>query len=62
MDKLGMLFDHRQPKCIALKGVKKVHGPPSGDKTQITILFCANAVGNMLPLMVIFKGEWLNYE
>jgi len=38
-----------------------VHGPSSGNKAQITILACANAVGTMIPPMVIFKGERLNY-
>ena len=28
-------------------------------KTQIT---CANAMGNMLPPMVIFKGERFNHD
>ena len=55
-------LDHRQPKRIAPKGAKKVHGPSLGNKTQITILACANAVGTMLPPMVIYKGEQLNYE
>ena len=38
-----------------------MHGPSSGNKAQITILACANAVGTMIPPMVIFKGERLNY-
>jgi len=62
MDESGMPLDHRQPKRVAPRGIKKVHGPSSGNKTQITILACANAVGTMLPPMVIFKGERLNYE
>jgi len=31
---------------------KKLRGPSSGNKTQITILACANAVGTIPPLMV----------
>jgi len=34
----------------------------AGNKTQITVLSCANAVGTMLPPMVIFKGECFNYD
>ena len=34
----------------------------SGNKTQITILACANAMGNMLSPMVIFKGEHFNHD
>ena len=34
-----MSLEHKQPKRIATKGTKKVlHGPESGDKTQITLL------------------------
>ena len=62
MDELGMPLDHRQLKCIAPKGAKKVHGPFLGRKIQITILACADAVSTMLPSMVIFKGEQLNYK
>ena len=62
MDESGMPLDHKQLKCVALKGIKKVHGPSSGNKAQITILACANAVGTMIPPIVIFKGERLNYE
>ena len=39
-----------------------MYGPSSGNKTQITILACANAMGNMLPPMVIFKGEHFNND
>ena len=62
MDESGMPLDHKQLKRVALKGIKKVHGPSSGNKAQITILASANAVGTMIPPMVIFKGERLNYE
>jgi len=57
-----MPLDHRQPKHLAPKGVKKVHGPSSGNKSQIIVLACSNAVGTILPLIVIFKGEHLNYK
>ena len=62
MDEIGMPLDHKQPKRVATKGMKKVHGPDSGDKTQITIIACSNAAGYMLPLVVIFKGEKINHQ
>jgi len=40
--------------------MKKVHGLSSGNKSQITVLACSNAVG--VPPMVIFKGERLDYK
>ena len=58
MDESGMPLDHKQLKCVAPKGLKKkVHGLSSRNKAQITILVCANAVGTMVPPMVIFKGK-----
>ena len=62
MNETGMPLDHKQPKHIAPKGMKKVYGQSSRNKSQITILTCTNAVGTVLPPMVIFKGERLNYE
>ena len=49
-------------KRITPKGIKKVHGPSSGNKNQIKILACSNVVGNVLLPIVILKGECLNYE
>ena len=42
--------------------MKKVHGPSSGNRMQITVLACANAVGTMLLPIVTFKGERFNYD
>ena len=50
-----MTLDHKQPMRIAPKGMRKVHGLASGDKSQITGVACANAAGHALPPMVIFK-------
>ena len=62
MDESGMPLDHKQPKRVATKGMKKVHGPASGDKIQITIIAFSNAAGYTLPPMVIFKGEKFNHQ
>ena len=47
-----MPLDSKQLKRIA---IKKVYGPLSGIKTQITVLSITNAVRTMLALMTIFK-------
>ena len=39
-----------------------MHGPSSGDKSQITLVACANTAGSVLPPMLILKGERLNHE
>ena len=62
MDETGVPLDHKQPKVITRKGTKKVYGPSSGDKSQITVVAGAYAVGYTLPPMVIFKGKKLNHE
>ena len=62
MDETGTLLDSKQLKRVAPKGFKKVYGPSSGNKTKITILAYANAMGNMLLPMVIIKGSVLNHE
>ena len=62
MDESGMPLDYKQPKRIAPKGMKKVHGLSTGNKSQITIVACGNAAGPTLPPMVIFKGERFNHE
>ena len=62
MDESGMLLDHKQLNRVAKKGMKKVHGPAYGDKSQIILVACANAPGFILSPMLICKGERLNHE
>ena len=57
MDESGMPLDHKPPRVVARKGTKKIHCHTSGNKSQITILACANAVGTTLPPMVIFQQK-----
>ena len=61
-DESGIPLDPRPPNVIAKKGQKKVGYRVSGEKEQITILGCANAIGQALPPMVIFDGKYLNYQ
>ena len=46
-------------KIVALRVARNVQGPSTGDKSEITIVACANAAGCVL---VIFKGEHFNHE
>ena len=57
MDESGMPLDHKLPKVVARKGTRKVHCHTSGNKSQITVLVCANAAGSVVPPMVIFEGQ-----
>ena len=62
MDESGMPLDHKPPKVVARKGMKKVHCRTSGNKAQITVLACSNAAGSVIPPMVIFEGQRFNPE
>ena len=62
MDETGMPLDAKQLKRVAPKGMKKVHGRSSGNKTQITVVVFASASSAVIPPMVIFKGERLNHD
>ena len=62
MDESGMPLDHKPPKAVARKGTRKVHYCTSGNKSQITVLVCANAAGSIVPPMVIFEGQRFNPE
>ena len=59
-DESGMPLQHKVPKVISAKGCKKVRQVSSGNKTQITILGCASATGQVIPPMVIFTGKYFN--
>ena len=56
----GMALEHRPPKLVTLKGQKKVKCRTSGDKSQITVVGCINAVGQAIPPFVIFKAKTLS--
>lgn len=60
-DESGMPLQHKMPKVITSKGIKKVRQCSSGNKTQITILGCASATGQTIPPMVVFTGKNFNH-
>ena len=59
---MRVIFHLTHVPVIAKRGQKKVCYRVSGKKEQITILGCANAIGQALPPMVIFDGKYLNYQ
>jgi len=58
----GMPLDHRAPRIVAKKGQNKVRYTTSGNKSQVTVVGCINAVGQALPPFVIFDAKNLNME
>lgn len=62
MDETGMPLEHRAPNIIAKKGKKKVRYRSTGNKAQITVVGCVNAVGNAIPPMVIYAAKSFNAD
>ena len=67
VDESGMPLDFKTPNVVAETGSKKVRYRQSGKKGQVTIVACANAVGQTIPPMIIFdaknlKHAWTNSE
>ena len=55
VDESGMPLDHRPPRVLTTKGEKKkVRYCTSGNKSQITVIGCVNATGQIIPPFVIF--------
>lgn len=58
MDEKGCrLTLHRQPTVIAQKGAKRVHLQASEHGENVTVVGCANALGNAVPPLILFKGK-----
>ena len=62
VDESGMPLDHRSPHVIARRGQRKVRCCTSGNKSQITIVVCINAIGQTMPPFIIFNAKSLNME
>lgn len=58
MDEKGCrLTLHRQPTVIARKGERRVHLQAAEHGENVTVVGCANALGNAIPPMILFKGS-----
>lgn len=53
---------HRQPYVLAKTGSKRVHYRGKEHGENVTIVACGNAVGNVIPPMVLFKGKRMKQE
>ena len=60
VDEMGMPLDHKPEKAIAKKGARNVIAHTSGDKTNITVIACGSAAGQVIPPMVLFQRKKLN--
>lgn len=58
MDEKGCrLTIHHQQLVVAQKGTKRIHMVAPEHAENVTIVACANALGNVIPPMIIFKGR-----
>ena len=62
VDESGMPLEHQAPKVVARKGQKKVRYCSSGNKSQVTVVGCINAIGQALPPFIIFNAKNLNLD
>ena len=60
VDESGIPLDPKSPNVVSKKGVKKVRYRSAGKKGQITIVACGNAIGQVIPPMVIYDAKNLN--
>ena len=61
IDETGMPLEHKPEKAVAQKGVRNVTALTSGNKTNITVIACGSAAGQVIPPMVLFQGKKLNH-
>ena len=57
-----MPLEQQSPRVVARKGKKKVRYCTSGNKSQITIVGCINAIGQAMPPFIIYDAKNLNMD
>ncbi len=60
MDETGMPLCPPPPRIVAKKGQKKVRYRTSGQKSQVTVIGCGSATGQVIPPFIIFSGKQIN--
>ena len=60
MDESGIPLNPKPPRVVCVKGQKKVRYCCSSNKSQITVLGCCSATGQMQPPFIIFDAKKLN--
>jgi len=61
-DETGLCLYHSPSSVVACKGQKHPRDVTTGNKTQITVLGCANAAGYVLAPLVIFGRKALSQK
>ena len=61
-DETGICLDFRPAKVVAPKSARNVWTITSGERTNVTVLACGNATGEMVDPLIVFKGKRVNEE
>lgn len=61
-EKGNRLCLHKAPLVLARKGSKRVHNIASEHGQNVTIVSCGNALGQVIPPIILFTGERLRPE
>ena len=61
-DELGFPLQAKSEKVLAPKGAKDVYQQSTSCKSQITVLVCASAAGDIIPPLIIHPGVRLHYD
>ena len=62
LDESEIPLDPKPPNIVSKRGVKKVRYHSAWKKGQITKIACGNAIGQVIPPMVIFDAKNLNHH
>jgi len=62
MNESGIPLDHRSLYVLTRRGPKKVRYCSSGNKGQVTVVGCINAMGQALPPFVVFDAKNLHIK
>ena len=52
----------RQPYVLTKTGSRRVHYRGKEHGENVTIVSCGNALGNVIPPMILFKGKRMKQE
>jgi len=62
VDESGVPLDHRFPRALARRGQKKVRYCSSGNKSQVTVVGCINAIGQAILPFIVFDAKILTFN
>lgn len=63
LDEKGIrLCQHKSPSVLTKKGAKRVYNRNQEHGENVTIVACANAIGNAIPPIILFKGQRMKPE